>query len=80
MGLKDSLDKGLDAVKHAAENVKDSLSEAGHRSAAEAEQTKRDVAGDDMTLGEKAGSIVNQGSETVKAELDAAKREARSGV
>jgi hypothetical protein len=80
MGLKDAIDDGLDAVKRGAENVKDTISEAGHRSAAEGEQAKRDVAGDDMTLGEKAGSVVRQGTESVKADLDASKRDVRNNV
>ena len=38
MGLKDAFDKAADAVKHGAEDVKDWVSEAGHRGAAEGEQ------------------------------------------
>ena len=80
MGLKDGLDKGLDTIKTGAENVKDAISEAGHRAAAASEQAKRDAAGDDLTLGEKAGSILNQGKESAQAEIDAAKRDVRSNV
>lgn len=80
MSLKDAFEKGLDAVKHGAEDLKDSVSEIGHRSAAEGEQAKRDVAGDDMTLGEKAGSVLNQGAETVKADIDAGKRDVRNNL
>jgi hypothetical protein len=53
MGLKDEFNEAVD-------NVKDAASEASHRSAAEGEQAKRDVAGDAMTPGEKLGSAVNQ--------------------
>jgi hypothetical protein len=78
MSLKDALEKGIDAVKKGAENVKDTVSELGHRGAAEGEQTKRDVAGDEMTLGEKAGSVINQGTETIKGDIDAGKRDVRN--
>ncbi len=80
MGLKDSINKGIDGVKKGAENVKDSVSEAGHRSAAEGEQTKRDIAGDQMTTTEKIGSTLNQGKENVQAETDAAKRDVRNNT
>ncbi|MBD5633160.1 MAG: hypothetical protein IAI49_01675 [Candidatus Eremiobacteraeota bacterium] len=71
MGLKDELVKGLD-------NVKDAFSEAGHRSAAEGEQAKRDVAGDQMTVGENVGSIANQAKNTIAADVDSAKQELRN--
>ncbi len=73
MGLKDEFSK-------AVENVKDAVSETGHRSSAEAEQTKRDVAGDDMTLGDKAGSMVNQAKNSTQADMDSAKRETRETI
>jgi hypothetical protein len=78
MSFKDQLNKGLDAIKEGAENAKDAISEAGHRAAAAAEQSKRDVAGDEMTPGEKVSSVVRQGSETIKADVDATKRDVRS--
>jgi hypothetical protein len=80
MSLKDTFEKGVDAVKKGAENVKDAVSEIGHRSEAEGEQAKRDVAGDSMTATEKLGSVVHQGTETVKADLDAGKRDVRSNL
>ncbi|MEA2664216.1 MAG: hypothetical protein QOI11_1160 [Candidatus Eremiobacteraeota bacterium] len=80
MSFKDAIDKGADALKKGADNVKDTVSEAGHRSAAEGEQAKRDVAGDQMTVGEKAGSVLNQGAETVKGDFDAAKRDVRNNT
>jgi hypothetical protein len=80
MSFKDAVDKGVDAVKKGADNVKDSVSEAGHRSAAEGEQAKRDVAGDQMTVGEKVGSVFNQGAETVKGDIDAGKRDVRNNT
>jgi hypothetical protein len=38
------------------------------------------VAGDSMTTGEKAGSMVNQGAETLKGDFDAAKRDVRNNT
>ena len=78
MGLKDAINDGLDAVKTGAANLKDAISEAGHRANAEGEQAKRNVAGDEMTPGEKATSLLRQGSESVKAGIDSAKRDVRS--
>jgi hypothetical protein len=88
MGLKDAFDKAAEAVKHGAEevagavkhgveDVKDYVSEAGHRGAAEGEQAKRDVAGDTLTPGEQAGSVLNQGKENLEAGYDHAKRDVR---
>jgi len=77
-GLKDNIEKGIDAVKKGAENVTDAASEAAHRSAAQGEQTKRDIAGDQMTTGEKIGSVFNQGKENVGAEVDSVKRDVRN--
>jgi len=71
MGLKDEF-------KNVVDNVKDAVSEAGHRSEAEGEQTKRDVAGDTMTTGEKAGSMLNQAKNNVQAEADSTKRDIRN--
>jgi hypothetical protein len=66
MSFKEQVEKGLDAVK-----------EASHRSAADGERIKREVAGDEMTPGEKVGSALNQAKETVLAEVDKAKRQTR---
>lgn len=71
MGLKDEFVKVVD-------NVKDSFSEAGHRSEAEAEQAKRDVAGDRMTVGENVSSMANQAKHSVAAEIDATKQDLRN--
>ncbi len=71
MGLKDEFNKVVD-------NVKDATSEAGHKSAAEGEQAKRDVAGDDMTTGEKAGSMFNQAKNSVQADADSSKQDIRN--
>jgi hypothetical protein len=71
MGLKDELKKTVD-------NIGDAISEAGHRSSADAESTKREVAGDVMTPGEKLGSYANEGKERVLADVDRTKQDARN--
>jgi hypothetical protein len=73
MGLKDDIVKGV-------EDIKDSVAELGHRANANAEQTKRDVAGDQMTPGEKVGSTLNQAKESVQAEYDKTKRDVRDST
>ncbi len=73
MGLKDALDKF-------GKDVKDTANEAGHRSAAEGEQAKRDAAGDQMTAGDTAGSMVNQAKESVKADISSTKRDTRDST
>jgi hypothetical protein len=86
MGLKDAFDKAAEAVKHGAEevadavkhgveDVKERVSEAGHHTAAEGEQVKRDVAGDTLTPGETASSVLNQGKENLAAGVDSVKRD-----
>lgn len=70
MGLKDELNKTVD-------DVKDAVREGGHRSEAQVEQAKRDVAGDDMTASEKAASMANQAKNTVQADYDKTKRDVR---
>ena len=67
-------------VNKFADNVKDTINETGHRSDAEAEHAKRDVAGDTMTPGEKIGSAVNQAKSTVQADVDATKRDVRNNT
>jgi len=67
-----------DDLKKTGANIKDALDEVGHRANAQDEKATREIAGDDMTTGEKAGSMFRQGTETVKAEVDATKREVRS--
>jgi len=73
MGLKDDIVKGV-------KDVKDAITEASHRGNAEAEQVKRDVAGDQMTTGEKVGSVANQVKESAQANYDEAKRNVRDST
>jgi hypothetical protein len=78
MGLKDEVTKVVEDVKDAGKNVKDEVSEGIHRGTADAEQKKREMAGDQMTTGEKANSIINQGKQTAQADIDAMKHDARN--
>ncbi len=73
MGLKEELVKTVD-------NVKDAISEIGHRTEAAGEQAKRDVAGDTMTPTEQIGSVFNQAKNNVQAEVDATKQDVRSNT
>ncbi len=69
--------KATDEVKKVLDDVKDGLNETAHRSNAEGEKAKRELLGDEMTVGEKAKSVANQANETVQAEYDAGKRDLR---
>jgi hypothetical protein len=73
MSFKDVIESATENLKAGAENIKDSVSAAAHRTNANAEQASRDLAGDDMTTGQKAQSMWRQGTETVKAGVDEAK-------
>jgi uncharacterized membrane protein len=77
MGLKDEVTKVVDDVKDAGKNLKDEVSEGIHRGTADAEQKKREIAGDEMTAAEKASSIARQEKHTAQADVDALKRDAR---
>jgi hypothetical protein len=71
MGIKDELHKTID-------NAADALDQAGHEVNAEAERATRETAGDTMTTGEKAKSLLNEGKEKVLADVDQAKRDVRN--
>ncbi len=74
---KDPLENAADAVKKTADDIKDTVHEAGHRSAAEGEKAKREALGDELTPGEKARSAIDEGKNRVQAEVDEAKRKIR---
>jgi hypothetical protein len=80
MSFNDTVDNAKDGLKKAGADVKDALNEAGHRANAASEQASRDVAGDQMTTGEKVGSMFRQGTETVKADVDKTKRDLRDNT
>jgi hypothetical protein len=69
-----------DDLKNAVGAVKDSLREATHKSTAEAERERRELAGDTMTAGEKLGSVANEGKNEFQAGIDHAKVEARKEI
>ena len=69
-----------DDLKNAVGAVKDSFSEATHKSTAQAEHDRRDFAGDTMTPGEKAASLANEARNNVQAGVDHAKAEARKEI
>lgn len=69
-----------DDLKNAVGAVKDSFSEASHKSTAEAERERRDLAGETMTTSEKVGSMANEAKNNVQADVDHAKVEARREV
>jgi len=63
-----------DTVKKAIDDAKDAVSEVKHRSEADIEHAKRDIAGDEMTTGEKVKSFVHEDVENTKADVDKTKR------
>ena len=69
-----------DDLKNKVEAVKDSVREAGHKNAAEAEHDRRDISGDTMTTGEKIGSVAREVKDNVQAGIDHAKGEARKDL
>ena len=64
-------------IKDTVKDIRDAAKEGWHRGSAEAEHEKRAEFGDVMTPGEKAGSVVNETKENVKAGVDRTKREIR---
>lgn len=72
-----NVDDATKTIKHAADDVKDGLREAGHRTAAEGEKARRELLGDEMTTREKVGSGLNEAKHRTQAEIDAAKRKVR---
>ena len=75
--MKSGTDKAADAIKRGVDDVRDTVNESKHRSAAEIEHDRRETAGDVMTPGEKLGSAAKEGKERVLADVDKTKRDAR---
>ncbi len=67
-------------LKKAADDAKDAIHEVEHRTTAKIEHAKRDVAGDQMTTGEKVKSFVHEDVENTKADVDKAKRKVRDSI
>jgi hypothetical protein len=78
MVKKEDVNKLVEAVKDTVENVKDTVSEAVHRVAAQAEQQKRNLVGDQLTTEAKASSMISQAKQTAQGDIDAMKREDRN--
>ncbi|MDP9110529.1 MAG: hypothetical protein M3M96_02705 [Candidatus Eremiobacteraeota bacterium] len=78
--IRDTLNDAKDAVGKGIDNVKDSANQAMHNSTAEAEKTRRDVDGENMTASEKVGSMFNEGKNRTQAEMDAAKKDVRNNT
>jgi hypothetical protein len=66
-----------DNIKKATDDVKDATREVKHRTEAELEHAKRDIAGEEMTSGEKVKSFLHEDLENTKADVDKAKRVVR---
>jgi gas vesicle protein len=67
-------------IKKTLKDVGDAVKEGVHRGNADAEHATRSAFGDVMTPGEKADSVVREGSEDVKAGIDRAKRNIRDAT
>jgi hypothetical protein len=76
MSIKDALENVAKTVTHAIDDVRDAAAEAAHRTAAQAEEVKRENA--DMSLVDKAKSVFNQAKHETLAEVDATKRDVRN--
>jgi hypothetical protein len=74
---KDTLDKVSQGIKDTVDDLKDSIHEGQHRSAADMEKGKREVLGDEMTPSEKVGSALNEAKNRTQAQWDATKRDIR---
>lgn len=64
-------------IKKTAENIRDTVSEAKHRTAAEAEKMNRD-SDPTMSKGEQMRSAVNETKNNIQADMDKGKREIRN--
>ena len=84
MGLKDDIANAASSIKHAAEHagkdLHDAVKEEWHKGEADAEHAKRDAAGDAMTPGEYAGSMLNEAGSNAQAGIDRAKRDLRDAA
>ena len=78
MGFKDALDNVAKTITETVDNVRDAASEAAHRTQAQAEEAKRNAAGDSMSIGDKAKSVLEQTKSETLANVDAAKVDIRT--
>ena len=77
---KDTLDKAAETIKRTTDDVKDTIHEGAHRTAAEAERARRESSGDSMTGGEKVKSVLNETKHRTQAEIDKTKRNLRDNT
>ncbi len=78
MSLKDSLKKAADGIKETGEKltqkVEHTVSEAIHHVAADSEQEKRKVMGDQLTPEEYVDSMANEAKHRVQGGIDEVKK------
>lgn len=67
-------------VKKTVNNIRDAIKEGVHRGNADVERENREEFGEDMTPGEKAGSMGREATENVKAGIDHAERKVREST
>ena len=68
---------GVERSTDLAADVRDAANEKLHRGAAEAEHTRREVAGDQLTVSERLASVANEVKSNAQADVDALKQRAR---
>lgn len=71
MGIKDEFNKVVD-------NTKDTVREGLHRGKADGEREHREIDGDNMSFGDKASSVVNEGKNDLQADYDKTKKDVRN--
>ena len=80
MGLREDLEKAGDKLKKVGDNIKDTVDEARHRSAVEAEREDRELNEGAMTPGEQLGSVGREAKHEVLADVDQTKRTIRNNT
>ncbi len=84
MGREDMFDNitktASDALENAQHAAKDAASEANHHAVAQAEQHKRDGAGDSLSPVEVTQSVAAQVREATLAEVDSVKQGIRNTI
>jgi hypothetical protein len=70
----------MSEISKLGKDAADAIKEGVHRGEADSERAKRTIAGDQMTPGEKAGSIANEIGSDIKADIDKSKRNIRDST
>jgi hypothetical protein len=68
---------GVESIKSSVDNMRDAVNEKLHRGAAEAEHTRREVSGDEMTTEDRIVSLANEAKNNAQAGVDAFKQNLR---